>query len=198
MRSLNRQTTHTEVDLDTGEMRRIVTDDFKGYIDQEPDYVKIYVGTQLCLNKLDHSLAPLVMAISPFMTYANDSQYTHMITINDSVIDYMAKYMDVTYQSAKHYTKRLVEAGILIPMYKRVETDGIITQKKKRGQYFVNPWVIAKGSWKDIKKLQQQIDFVKGAVSYCMEDELGERKIQVNLPDNYQFTIADYQKGLMG
>ena len=191
-RTLNQKRDHIEVDLDTGEMKRIVYDDFKGYIDQEPDYVKIYVGTQLCLNKLDPGLAPIIIAFSPFLTYANDSQYTHMITINDTVFSYVSQYLKISYGHAKHHVKTLVDAGIFIPIYKRVEKDGVITSVKKRGQYFVNPWVIAKGSWKEIKKLQQSIDFVSGASSYCIEDELGQRRIQCNLPANYQFTLDDF------
>lgn len=194
-RSLNQQRTLTEFDPDTGEMKRIVYDEFKGYIDQEPDYVKIYVGTQLCLNNLDPNLAPLIIAFSPFMTYANDSQYTHMIMMNETVFEYASQYLKISLGRAKHHVKTLVDAGIFIPIWKREEKDGVVTTKKKRGQYFVNPWVVAKGSWKDIKKLQQSIDFVKGASSYCIQDELGERHIQCNLPTNYQYTLEDYQKG---
>lgn len=198
MRTLNQKKAHTEVNLDTGEMNRIITDEFKGYIDSEPDYIKIYVGTQLCLNSLDPNLAPIIIAFSPFMSYANDSQYTHMIMLSETVFEYVADYLKISYGRAKQMPRKLVDAGIFIPIMKRVEKDGIITQKKKRGQYFVNPWVVAKGSWKDIKKLRQEIDFVKGSSSYFIEDEIGNRKIQCNLPTNYQFTLEDYQNGLMG
>lgn len=196
-RTLNQEHTHTEVDLDTGELKRIVTDDYKGSIDQEPDYIKIYIGTQLSLNNLSPNLAPLVMAIAPFMTYANDSHYTHMVSMNEAVYESMAHYMGVSYSRAKHYRQILEDAHIIIPMYKQVEKDGVITRKRKRGQYFVNPWVVAKGSWKDVKKLRQNIDFVKGQASYCIEDELGERHIQVGLPvkevsEGEQYTIEDY------
>lgn len=192
MKSLNQERTHTEINIETGEMKHIITDEFKGYIDQEPDYIKIYVGTQLCLNKLDPNLAPIIIAFSPFMTYANDSQYTHMIMTNETVFEAVSQYLNISLGRAKQHVKKLVDAGIFIPIYKRVEVNGIYSQKKKRGQYFVNPWVVAKGSWKDIKKLQQNIDFVKGASSYCIEDEMGERKVQCNLPANYQYRIEDF------
>lgn len=191
-RALHKQQTHTEIDVQTGEMKRIVTDEFKGYIDQEPDYIKIYVGTQLCINKLDPKLAPIIIAFSPFMTYANDSHYTHMIMTNETVFESVAHYLNISKGRAKQHVKKLVDAGIFIPMYKRVEENGVVTTKKKRGQYFINPWVVAKGSWKDLKKLRQEIDFVKGSSSYCIQDEIGERKIQCNLPLNYQMTLEDY------
>ena len=188
-RALNRQHTHTEIDLDTGEMNRIVEDEFKGYIDQEPDYIKIYVGTQLCLQKLDPNLAPYIIAFGPYMTYANDSQYTHMVHTDVTVRRGVARYLGVTDDRVKQIIKLLITNGIFIPIIDRVEQNGVITNKQRRGIYFVNPWVVAKGSWKDLKKLRQEIDFVKGSSSYYIEDELGERKVQVNLPNNYQFTL---------
>lgn len=188
---LRQEVTHTEIDTTTGELSRIVTDEFKGYVDQEPDYVKIYIGTQLSLRMLDSGLAPLVIAFCPFMTYANDSTYTHMIVMTDTVFESVSAYLGISKGRAKQHVRTLVDAGIFIPIYKRVEVDGVVTQKKRRGQYFVNPWVIAKGSWKDIKKLQQTVDFVSGATSYFIEDEIGERKIQVNLPTNYQYELND-------
>lgn len=192
MKTLNKKNTRTEVNLETGEINRIITDEFKGYIDQEPDYIKIYIGTQLCLNKLDPNLAPIIIAFSPYMSYANDSQYTHMIMVNETVFEYVAQYLNISVSRARHLPQKLVESGIFIPILKRVEKDGIITTTKKRGQYFVNPWVVAKGSWKDIKQLQQNIDFVKGSSSYFIEDEIGGRKIQCNIPSNYQFSLADF------
>ena len=44
---INRQDIHTEVNVETGEMRRIISDTHIGMIDSEPDYIKIYIGTQL-------------------------------------------------------------------------------------------------------------------------------------------------------
>lgn len=191
-KALNRQHTHTEINVDTGEMNRIVEDEFKGYVDQEPDYIKIYVGTQLCLNKLDPNLAPYIIAFGPYMTYANDSQYTHMVHTDITVRRGVARHLGVTDDRVKQIIKLLITNGIFIPIIDRVEKDGIISNKQRRGIYFVNPWVVAKGSWKDLKKLRQEIDFVKGSSSYYIEDELGERKVQVSLPNNYQFTLEDY------
>lgn len=193
MKNYNRKHEHTEVDLTTGEVNYIVEDQWKGYVDQEPDYVKIYVGTQLCLNKLDPKLAPAIIAFSPFLTYANDSQYTHMVHTDAIVRKSVANYLNVTLSRVTQIIRDLVKSGIFIPIIDRVEKDGVITQKKRRGVYFVNPWVIAKGSWSDIKKLQQTINFVKGDTSYYIEDELGKRKINCALPSNYQMTLNDLE-----
>ncbi len=193
MRALNQQQTRTEFDLETGEVKRIVTDEFKGYIDQEPDFIKIYTNTALCLNNLDPSLAPVIIAFGPYMTYANNPKYKHMVQTNDMIREGVATELGVSPKRVEQLIKKLVETGIFIPIYKEVENHGIIKRTKKRGVYFVNPWVVAKGSWKDIKELQGKIDFVKGDCSFYIEDDVGARKVQVNLPNNYQFSLEDYE-----
>lgn len=190
-----RKTAHTEIDVDTGEFRRIVTDETIGMTDVEPDYIKIYIGTQLCLNNLDPKLAPYIIAFGPYMTYANDSQYQHMVSTNIECREGVANVLDVSVKRVDQIIKILVENGIFIPVIRRIESNGIVTERKRRGVYFVNPWVVAKGSWKDIKKLQQNIDFVKGESSYMISDNTGTRQIKCALPKSYrQMTLDDVQK----
>jgi hypothetical protein len=183
------------MDIDTGQMRRVVTDQTVGMVDSEPDYIKIYIGTQLCLNNLDPSLAPYIIAFGPYMTYANDSQYQHMVTTNIVCREGVAATLGVTVYRVDQIIKKLVATGIFIPVVHRVEHDGIVTQKKRRGMYFVNPWVVAKGSWKDIKKLQQNIDFVKGESSYLISDSDGTRQIKCALPQTFhQMSLDEIQQ----
>lgn len=193
---INRQDIHTEVNIDTGEMRRIVTDTHIGLIDSEPDYIKIYIGTQLCLNNLDPNLAPYIIAFGPYMTYANDSQYQHMVNTNSMVREGVAATLGVSDKRVEQIIKKLVDNGIFIPMYKRFKvSDGVFKEQRKRGMYFVNPWVVAKGKWSDIKTLQQKIDFVKGESSYLIADDDGARKIKCALPQKFhQYTLDDYDQ----
>jgi hypothetical protein len=185
---------HTEMDVDTGKMQRIVTDQTIGIVDSEPDYIKIYIGTQLCLNNLDPGLAPYIVAFGPYMTYANDSQYQHMVCTNIVCRQGVADTLGVTVYRVDQIIKKLVAAGIFIPVAHRTEANGIVTTKKRRGLYFVNPWVVAKGSWKDVKKLQQKIDFVRGESSYLISDDGGERKITCALPQSYhQMSLDEVQ-----
>ena len=192
---INRQDIHTEVNVETGEMRRIISDTHIGMIDSEPDYIKIYIGTQLCLNNLDPNLAPYIIAFGPYMTYANDSQYQHMVNTNSMVREGVAATLGVSDKRVEQIIKKLVDNGIFIPMYRRVRmADGIFKEQRKRGMYFVNPWVVAKGKWSDIKTLQQKIDFVKGESSYLISDDDGTRKIKCALPQKlyHQYNIEDY------
>lgn len=189
-----KKTMHTEVNLDTGEMARIYTDECIGVTETEPDYIKIYIGTQLCLNNLDPSLAPYIIAFGPHMTYANDSQYQHMIRTDIMCREDVAGRLGVSIRRVEQIIKTLVENGIFIPIKYVEEANGVVKEKTRRGIYFVNPWVVAKGSWKDIKKLQQSIDFVKGESSYLISDEAGTRQIKCALPQKMyqQLNLEDF------
>lgn len=189
-----KKTMHTELNIETGEMARIYTDECIGITETEPDYIKIYIGTQLCLNNLDPSLAPYIIAFGPHMSYANDSQYQHMVRTDAICRQGVAKTLGVTPKRVEQIIKLLIENGIFIPITYREEKDGVITERRRRGIYFVNPWVVAKGSWKDIKKLQQSIDFVKGESSYLISDEAGTRQIKCALPQKMyqQLNLEDF------
>ena len=194
-KALMQHQAHTEID-ENGKMKRVITDEFKGYVDTEPDYIKIYIGTQLCLNNLDPTLAPYIVAFGPHMTYANDPKYQHIVRTDSIVKEDVALQLNVSVKRVDQIIKKLVDAGIFIPMYRQIETNGVITQKKRNGVYFVNPWVVARGKWQDIKKLQQEIDFVKGTSSYVISDDEGTRKITCSLPTNseayHQMSLEDY------
>lgn len=61
----------------------------------------------------------------------------------------IAKYCDISESMIAKYIKRCVDATILF------KTDA-------RGIYEVNPWLIAKGKWENIKELQASFQFIKG------------------------------------
>ena len=183
------------MDVDTGEIRHIYSEENVGFVEQEPDYIKVYVGTQLCLNNMDPKLAPYIIAFGKHMTFAN-AENKHIVQTTQLIREDVAREVGVSDDRVKQVIRELVKYGIFIPVIKETTTGDIITQKRVRGAYFVNPWVIAKGSWKDIKQLRQQIDFVKGTTSYVIEDKHGTKRIQVALPDGVgkQLTLEDFQE----
>ena len=81
----------------------------------------------------------------------------------------VANYVGVSDARVKQAIKELVEAEIFIPL----TIDG----KRKRGIYFVNPWVVGKGEWKDIKQLRGQFEFVSGASSVMAIESDGNKKV---------------------
>ena len=194
-----RHTGRTEFDVETGEVKRVITEEQIGRVETEPDYIKIYINTQLSLNNIDPSLAPVIIAFGEYMTFANNKKYQHMVRTDKMARDGVAAELGVSTKRVDQLIKRLVEVGIFIPIEVRtVDANGIIKSTKRRGMYFVNPFVVAKGSWSDIKQLRQEIDWVKGMSSYTIDDGSGTHSIQFNdeiFKDYHQISMEEYLGG---
>lgn len=167
-KKVTREQTHIEYNNDTGETARVIVQD--AYVGKEPDYIKIYTDCMLVVNKINPALSPFIVAFSRWMTYANFEQEAYRCTVqtNEIVRQDVAKYVGVSDARVKQAIKELIEAEIFIPL--------VIDGKKKRGIYFVNPWVVGKGEWKDIKQLRGQFEFVSGASSVKLIDKDGAER----------------------
>lgn len=115
------------------------------------------------------------MAFGHYMTYANFDNPTFRCTIQTTSIirSAVAKALHVSDRQVKRAVADLVKSEVFIP----------ITHKGKRlrGIYFVNPWVMAKGEWRDIKQLRAQFEFVSGAQSVCAIEDDGSRRVVMPL-----------------
>ncbi len=164
----------TIVDMQTGEVVRDVQE--RTYLfDKEPEYIKIYVNTMLAFNGVDVSLAPYLIAFCRHMTYANSANREYRCTVRtDSLVrEDVAETLHVSDRAVYSAIRKLVEAGIFIPL--------VIRGKKKRGIYFVNPWVVSKGEWKDINRLRSSFEFTTGSASAAMVDKDGTTRILFSL-----------------
>ena len=174
------KTEKTVYDTTTGKLERVVT--FDNTKQSEPPFVKIYFDTQLSLNNLNSSLAPYVIEFSKYMTFANDKNYKHMVQTTQIVKSMVAASLGVTLKAVESVITKLIKGGIFIPIYRETEDGGIVSKKKMNSAYFVNPWVIAKGNWNDIKELRQQIDFVKGESCYVIgtsDEHEGDKRMRI-------------------
>ena len=178
-----RESTHTERD-ENGDLKHVVIDE-DAYVGAEPDYIKIYTGTMLAFNHLDTALTPYIIAFGKWMTYANFENPAFRCTVRTGEIERrdVAKCCRVSDSQVKKAIRKLIDAEIFIP----VEIEG----KKKRGIYFVNPWVMSKGDWKDIKQLRTQFEFVTGAQSTMSISSDGERHIIMPLTVNNTELLED-------
>lgn len=161
---------HTEVDIETGEIVRQITES-NGYAGTEPDYIKIYTDCQLVFNHLDTALSPYIVAFGHYMTYANFDNPVFRCTVQTTQVirEAVAEALGVSDRQVKRAVADLVKAEVFIPIEKK--------GKRIRGVYFVNPWVMAKGEWKDIKELRGQFEFVSGASSVVAIEDDGSRKV---------------------
>lgn len=181
-----REETTTVYDSETGELVRKISMN-NGVVGKEPDYIKIYTDCMLVLNKMDVALSPYIIAFARHMTYANHGNPNFRCTVrtDELVRKDVAAYCGVSDARVKQAIKALVDAEVFIPM--------VIEGKTKRGIYFVNPWVVGKGEWKDIKQLRGQFEFISGASSVVSIDEYGDRKVVMPLTlKGEQLLLANY------
>lgn len=135
-----------------GTVERVVTEDIL-MVDKEPEYVKVYVDTMLAFQGQNRELTPVIIALGRHMTWANDPSEEFRCTVRtDSFVrEDISRVTGLSDPSVLRLIRELKEANILIPIVK----DG----KTKRGIYFVNPWVMSRGEWKDIKNLRTSFVF---------------------------------------
>lgn len=180
---LVKEQTHTEVDAQ-GNIKRIVVDQ-NAFADSEPDYIKIYTDCQLVINHLDVALSPYVVCFGKYMTWANEQHenFRCIIQTTKLVRQAVADQLGVTDRQVQRAIKTLVDSEIFIPIYNEEvnKSTGEVRQVRMRGAYFVNPWVLSKGEWKDIKQLRQSFEFVSGASSICAIDTDGNRHVMMPL-----------------
>ena len=133
----------------------------------------------LVLNNADVALSAPLIAFGNHMTYANDKSlaFRHIVRTDSMVRADVAHRCGVSDEMVKKWVKKFVDAEIFIPI---VDKDG----KKKRGIYYVNPWVIGKGEWKDIKNLRGEFVLSNDSakIGTCIIDEQNQTR-QIFLQD---------------
>lgn len=145
-------------------------------VDKEPNYIKVYTDSLLMFNNLSPTLNPVLIAFCSHMTWANheNEYFRHIIRTDEMVRTDVAKKCNISDIRVKKIIKQFVDAQVFIP----IENEN---GKRKRGVYFVNPWVIGKGEWADIKKLRTSFEFVNRKFAICMELKDGTRKTIIPL-----------------
>lgn len=119
-------------------------------IPNEPDYTKIYryVNTLFAFKGIKLSLTPAIIEISNYMTYAKDGQ---IVNLNKVTKEMICNNLGITMKRLEQIIKELKENDIL--------------RKIQNGVYSVNPYIVARGSWSDIRRLQTQYDFMTGEMT---------------------------------
>lgn len=119
-------------------------------IPNEPDYVKFYkyVNTLFAFKGIKTSLTPFIIEISNHMTYAKEGQIVNLNKVTKTMI---AENMRVS-------VKRLDQVIAELRKYD-------ILRKIQNGVYSMNPYIVARGAWADIRKLQMHYDFMSGEMT---------------------------------
>lgn len=141
--------TLTNVDHETGEIMSQQTESLEmGYIEVEPQYIKIYLDCILKFKGISSSFNPILLALCRHMHFADKNQ---IVFVNKYVKDIICAECGVKTKRVEQAVKQFVDAGLL--------------KRQARGVYLVNPYIISRGKWEDIKKLRATFDFITGDIS---------------------------------
>lgn len=116
-------------------------------LQSEPEYVKLYIDCVFQLKGLRKGLSPIFLALLPHMSYAdmNEDEGGQIMYINKALKKQIAAKLGIGIESVNKALTDFVRAGI----FRRVDT----------GTYQVNPNIVGRGDWKNVKNIRAQFDF---------------------------------------
>lgn len=113
----------------------------------EPDYVKLYIAAWASFKDLKGVNSAFVAKLLPFMAYANQKQ---VLALNSAIKRMIAADLGWSEKTAlKRFStelKLLEKAGVLVHV--------------GRDMWCVNPELVGKGSWHDIKALRATFEVI--------------------------------------
>lgn len=144
-------TTNTIVDKATGEILR--SEEFvKTKTASEPDFIKVYYRTMLAVNGIEGLSLDFVLALASVISYTNDPNEPILFHNNRATRGKLAELC--AKKSGEPISDNMVARHI-----KTAKDVGLLFSTPYRGTYEVNPWMIAKGKWQHISKLQAGFAF---------------------------------------
>ena len=147
----------TKLNTGTGEVTAESTV-IKRIRNDEPDFVKLYINAWCEFKQVKGINTAFLLHLLPSMTYANNGQF---IFTNAALKRQIAEELNWSIKTACNRgateLKKLCNAGIL--------------KKIENGKYQVNPELIGKGEWKDIRKLRATFNLENGEVTHFYESE---------------------------
>ena len=147
----------------------------------EPEYVKLYIDCVLTVKGLRKGLNPIFLAFLPYMSYAdiNGQGGGQVIFVNKAMKDIIAQKLNLGIDSINKALSEFTKAGL----FKRLTV----------GTYQVNPNIVGKGEWKDIKNIRATFDFgSKDIVADIVKAE------EENMTENQQRLEDEYQQMSFG
>jgi len=145
-------------DLTTGEVVREESEVVLAK-ESEPEYIKLYLNCVCTFKGLNKALSPILIAFCSYMTWADSKHEKQVIFMNSYTKEQVGKDVGVTVDRVNQALRDITKADI----FRKIEG--------KRGVYEVNPYIIARGKWTDIKNLRANFDFMKGTIEPIIEEE---------------------------
>jgi hypothetical protein len=119
-------------------------------IDDEDDYVKVYhyLNTVFAFKGIEKKLIPTLIEICSYMSYADKGQQVILVK---QVKEQISEALGIGIPEIDKHIRALKRADILRPIGRSV--------------YAVNPFIVGRGKWSDIKELRAQFDFDTGLLT---------------------------------
>ena len=119
-------------------------------IDNEEDYIKVYryLNTVFAFKGIERKLIPTLMEICNYMTFADKGQEVQLTLYTKEKI---SDAIGIGIPEVNKHITALKKADILRPI--------------ARGVYQVNPFIVGRGKWTDIKELRAQFDYNSGLMT---------------------------------
>lgn len=140
----------TIVDTETGEVKQESTTSISRFaIEQEPDYVKLYIKDLSRIIGLSNTDNDVVLNLLRNMNYDN------IIALNAYTRKQMCEQMRIKPNTLSHILSKLIEKNIL----KRLGAN----------TYEMNPYLYGKGKWENIRQLRMTFTYDKDGRAVEME-----------------------------
>lgn len=126
----------------------------------EPEFVKLYIDCVFVVKGVKKGFSSIFLAFLEHMSYAdtNDEYGGQIIYVNKAMKMSIAKKVGLSIVSVNNALTDFVKTGV----FKRVDV----------GTYQVNPNIVGRGEWKDIKNIRATFDFAnKDIVADIVKNE---------------------------
>lgn len=119
-------------------------------VNNEEDYIKVYryLNTVFGFKGIERKLIPTLMEICNYMTFADKGQEVILIK---PVKEKMSEALGIGIPEIDKHIRALKKADVLRPTGRSI--------------YAVNPFIIGRGKWSDIKELRAQFDYDSGLMT---------------------------------
>lgn len=127
-------------------------------VNNEEDYIKVYryLNTVFAFKGIERKLIPTLMEICNYMTFADKGQEVVLIK---PVKEKMSGALGIGIKEIEKHIKLLKKADVL-----RTITNPV-NNKPYRSTFAVNPFIVGRGKWSDIKELRAQFDYDSGLIT---------------------------------
>lgn len=119
-------------------------------INNEDDYIKVYryLNTVFAFKDIEKKLIPTLMEICNYMNFADKGQTVILIK---PIKEQMSQALGIGLKEIDKHITALKKADVLRP--------------QGRAVYAVNPFIVGRGKWSDIKELRAQFDYNTGLMT---------------------------------